>query len=125
MPLSEKCGAIQFVPKKRSGTRHDLNPVWPDGHREARCIIFIANPTAKTWLYLCFNVPKVFQKGLSKIFNELLKDYWVIIQFLATLKVSAMVITSKVGTESERNPVCILVGGSLVLNYLSILPQGS
>lgn len=87
---------------------------------------FIAHPTAKTGLHLCFNVPKVFQKGPSIIFNELsVKDYWVIIQFLATLKVSAMVITSRIGTGSERNPLCILVGGSMALNYLSFLPQGS
>lgn len=87
---------------------------------------FIAHPTAKTWLHLCFNVPKVTRKGPSKIFNErFVKDYWVIIQFLATLKVSAMVMTSKIGTWSKRNPLCIPVGGSLALNSLSFLAQGS
>lgn len=78
---------------------------------------FVARPAAKTWLCLCFNVLKVIQRGpwhgQAKHFIKLLvRDYWVITQFQATLKVSATVITSQVGTGSERNPPRMLVGGS-------------
>lgn len=65
--------------------------------------------------------PMSSKKGPSKIFNKVLaQDYWIIIQFLATLK--ALLINSKIGFGSKRNPLCVQVGGSLELNSLSFLP---
>lgn len=93
-------------------------------------IRFVARPADKTWLCLCLNVPKVIQRGprhgqVKHFIKLLVRDYWVITQFQATLKVSAAVITSQVGTGSKRNPPRMLVGGSLALNSLSFLVQGS
>lgn len=130
MPLPETCGPLKLIPEKK-GVQTGCGPSlarWTsgnqvDGEHEIHC-------DAKTWPCLCFYIPKVIQRGprhgQEKYFIKcLVRDYWVIIQFQATQKVSATGITFQVGSGSERNPLRMLVRGSLALNSLSFLAQGS